>query len=329
MAGGERINTAKKAEVISKQLFEEFHWESSVITNINWACTMSKVHNERSHHPSDCVYYYNEPYKKIRTYVNCDLKSFKSTSIKSGEIDKALKSLIQSIECATKSEEWKENFVHDDESYEVCGLLFIYNHDNAYDNSKFNQELDKIKIEKLNIPVGQKVAVFGPDTINWLNNVRLDIKSLRGSTPPKLPAREFCKYHYPNLVKVKNIQPIRARAATIEMLTGPWIVLEYEAFRKNPPGFIIYYREKGKTEDEFLYLIDYIMHYQMLKSSNDITIRLYKSDPKAISYFTRAKQKYLESFGESDDLRDILNSISIENMNDLQTTFSDIEVGMM
>jgi hypothetical protein len=328
VAGGETINIAKKGEIIAQKIFDEFLWEMSGSTNQKWPCTMPDNHDKRAHHPSDCVYYFDEPYKKVRTYVNVDIKSFANKSISHSEINKALTNLAQSIECANRSEDWRHLYIHENLSYEICGLLFIYNHDGEYDCNKFYKELDKIKIEKLNIPLGQRLVVFGPDAVNWLNNVRYDIRSLRGETPPRIPQRSQCRFHYPSLVRSKNIQQIRARSANIDMLSSSWIIMKYEAFEGQRQGFVVYYRGTGNTEDEFLYLIDHMMHYQMLEPGRDVLVRLYQTDERAASYFLRAKHRYLESFGESDDMKKLLENIVVEGMVDIKTTFSSVEVGM-
>jgi len=328
MSGGETANIAKKAEIISKLMFDEFLWEESGSRNQSWPCCANKVHGGRKTHPTDCVYYYDEPYRKVRTYINVDVKSFASASISKGAIEAALVSLAQAIECANQSQDWRDLYIHDGYSYEVCGMLFIYNHDGEYPAGKFAQEMDKIKIEKLKIPQGQRIVVYGPDEINWLNNVRYDIRALRGGTPARIPARARCKFFYPNLVRSKNVQPIRAKAATIEMLCSPWIIMQHGEIGQRSAGYVIYYRGKGVCEDEFLYLIDYLMHYQMLQAGVSVLIRLYNTDELAASFFLKAKQRYLDSYGQSDDLKELLDGVVVEGMTDIVTKFSSIEVGM-
>ena len=41
-------------------------------TNINWPCENQEKHEVKTH-PSDVVFWYEEPYSQSRTYVNCDL----------------------------------------------------------------------------------------------------------------------------------------------------------------------------------------------------------------------------------------------------------------
>ena len=59
------------------------------------------------------------------------------------------------------------------------------------------------------------------------------------------------------------------------MLTGAWITLAYDAIEERKPGIVVFYARKGETTEEFLYLIDYLMHYQDRASrgrySNQVT----------------------------------------------------------
>jgi len=43
----------------------------------------------------------------------------------------------------------------------------------------------------------------------------------------ELPDQEHCHFYYPHLVRKKNVQLEQAKAATLEMLTSPWIMLSY------------------------------------------------------------------------------------------------------
>lgn len=73
----ETINIAKMAEKLSKGIFGEFLWQRMEHTNLNWPCEDQETHEVKTH-PSDVVFWYDEPYSQSRTYVNCDLKSYAS-----------------------------------------------------------------------------------------------------------------------------------------------------------------------------------------------------------------------------------------------------------
>ncbi len=159
----ETTNIAKMAEKLSKELFAEFLWNRSEPTNLNWPCEEIERHNTKTH-PSDVVFYYDEPYRQARTYVNCDLKSYAKGSITAGSIRSAIESLARALSCAEKSNEFRTKFIHDHVTPEICGLLFVYNHDGEYDK-EFNTLLWQVKNEKLYTPSRSKIVVLGPRDI--------------------------------------------------------------------------------------------------------------------------------------------------------------------
>lgn len=320
----ETINIAKMAEKLSKEMFAEFLWKRMAPTNVNWPCEDQDAHNVKTH-PSDVVFYYDEPYTQARTYINTDLKSYAKGSITVGAIRSAIESLARSLACAEKSEEFRTKFLHEHVSPDICGLLFVYNHDGEYDKD-FSGLLGQVKNEKLDIPTKSKIVVFGPRDIFWLNNVHHEIAYMRGGGGI-LPDREHCKYFYPHLVRRKNVQLEHATAATLEMLTAPWIILSYVNPKKqNRKGFVIFYRKRGESAEEFLYLIDYLMHYQVLVDETDIYLKTLDAHPNASAFFDKAKDQYVEEYEGGPDIRDRLNTIEFAQINDVRTKFSDAEL---
>jgi hypothetical protein len=122
--------------------------------------------------------------------------------------------IARSVSCAEKSAEWQKRFVSDQVNSEICGLLFVYNHDGEYEK-QFKQLLRDSKPKIDDLPKKSKLFVLGPEDIFWLNNVRYEIVQMRGKGI--LPARQHCRFYYPNLVRRNNVQPEHARAATLEM----------------------------------------------------------------------------------------------------------------
>jgi hypothetical protein len=276
-------------------------------------------------HPSDVVFYYDEPYSLSRTYINTDLKSYKRGSITSSAIVAAIQSLALTMECAELSEEWQEKFVHEDKSYRIVGLLFIYNHDGEYD-SGFDEVLAKVNQDKLKIPRSSRIFVLGPRDIRWLDNVRLDLMLLYSKHV--LPHEDHWSFFYPDLVRRKKVQ-VFARAATLEMLTGPWIILSYPPHAEHSAGFVVYFRGPGKHAEEFLYLLDHLMHYQMVKQGIAIEIRTLDADENAPAQFKRAVDEYIENYdGQNSDLATLLRSISFEPMPQIKSQFSTVKIGM-
>jgi hypothetical protein len=117
----ETINISKMSEKLSKGIFLEFLWGRMEHTNLNWPCEDQENHEVKTH-PSDVVFWYDEPYSQSRTYVNCDLKSYAKGSISTASMREAIESLAKTIECAEKSQEFNDKYIHQDVSPNICGL---------------------------------------------------------------------------------------------------------------------------------------------------------------------------------------------------------------
>lgn len=319
----ETTNIAKIAEKVSKELFSEFLWERSGPANANWPCELPEQHSSKTH-PSDVVFFYDEPYSSVRTYVNCDLKSYAKGSIKGNAVKSAVESLARAHACAEISADWREKYIHNHVSAEICSLLFIYNHDGEYDG-QFELLLKSVEHEKLQLPPRSKLFVLGPREIYWLNNIRYEIVQMRGTG--KLPSRENCRYFYPHLVRRKNVQLDNARAATLEMLTSPWVVLGY-TLPDAKKGFAIFYRRHGESVQEFLYLIDYLLHYQVLVDSTELVIKILDPHKNAHAFFAKAVDQYIDELGGGEEIKQRLKAIEFQSINQVQAKFSEIEIGM-
>jgi hypothetical protein len=354
----ETDNIAKIAELLAQKLFGRFIWFDTGGWNQNWKCVRdehvtkkrakrkpeglcasagsitvdSTAHTEEAAqtvkiltHPSDVVFYYDEPYRSIRTYVNTDLKSYKKGSITSTAIASAIESLALTLECAELSEEWREKFVHEEKAYEIVGLLFIYNHDGEFDKD-FDRFLAKVNHEKLKIPKNSRIFVFGPSHIRWLDNIRHDLSGLYSEHV--LPHEDNWNFYYPDLVRKKKIQN-SGRAATLEMLASPYVVLSYPSVDSRPAGYVVYYRGSGNRTEEFLYLLDHLTHYQVVKPSIDIRIRILNADENAPAKFNRAVDEYIEHFdGQNSDLAKLLRAIKFDIMPQVSSQFSQVKIGM-
>lgn len=331
--GGETANIAEMASKLSDELFPIFGWKSVGPTDQNWACV--DANHSRKTHPSDVVFYYDEPYAAVRTYLNCDLKSYKKGSITGTSIKRAVENLAESVACAEKSEAWQKLYLHTGVTPVICGLLFIYNHDGEYD-ADFQSLLTDVSPSKLALPKGSKLVVLGPQDVYWLDNVRIDITQARGTN--HLPPADRCQFFYTDLVRRKLIQ-MRSSAATIEVLTSPWIMLESMSDNGTRTGLDIYYRDRGDTTDEFMYLIDWLLTHQVLHDGVTIRIRTLNSDRAAASFFARAKQTYVENYAlltepkaggqnKAAELEKRLSAITCRAMGHTRSTFSDIEIGM-
>lgn len=81
----ENANIAKMAEKLSNDLFSVFGWCGTGPMNIDWACVDQQRHGAQTH-PTDAVWYYDEPYSNSRTYILADLKSYGKASITPNKI---------------------------------------------------------------------------------------------------------------------------------------------------------------------------------------------------------------------------------------------------
>lgn len=326
----ENVHIGEIAEKLSDEIFGEFLWTKVGPTNIDWPCEDHEHHSVKTH-PADVVFYYDEPYSQIRTYVHCDLKSYAKGSISPAAVNTAVESLSKQVACAEKSDRWHELYSHNNVSAAICGLLFVYNHDGEYD-SNFAKMLNSVKTNELDLPIKSKLVVLGPEDIFWLDNVRYEIQLMRGkSGAMRLPDREHCQYFYPQLVRKANVQVEKARAATLEMLTSPWIILEYRNPGSGRKGVVVFYRRQGATPQEFMYLFDYLRHYQVLNEATDVQVKLLSALPTASVNFQKAVQQYNELMsdgGGENELARLVKAITYVKMTQVVSTFSSIELGM-
>lgn len=325
----ETSKIAQMAMKLSNDLFSEFFWEKVGPEDQNWPCE-DRAHHGVPTHPADVVFYYDEPYSLSRTYIHCDLKSYAKGSIKTETVQGAVVSLAKQIACAEKSTKWRDLYMHANVTPNVCGMLFVYNHDGNYDKN-FSAHLDKVK--DVMLPRGARLFILGPADIFWLDNVRYDIRQLRGSSgSDSLPSARYCKYFYPQLDGKANLQPGKARAATLEMLTSPWIVLEYKYGQSQSlSGMVIYCRRLGATEEEFMYLLDYLRYFQIFKDVTKIEVRTLETSEAAAARFQKAQQRYIECLGDglkNTELAEKIKSVVYKKMTQVVTDFSSIDLGM-
>lgn len=325
----ENTSIGAMAEELASELFHYFYWGKTGEENHDWPCENKEAH-EATTHPCDAVFYYDEPYDQKRTYLHTDLKSYAKGSINKNTVETALTSLARQVSCANISSHWRKKHKHGHVPYKVHGLLFIYNHDEMYDKD-FSQLLNDVDINKLALPSRTKIFVLGPEEINWLQVVKNNIKNMRGSSKGfQLPQHDNCFFNYPQLARKPNLKLESAKAATVEMLVGPWITLEYR--EENRKGLVIFYKRRGTTEEEFIYLLDHLRHYQLLVEKMDIRVYFQSNHhPIAIVNFQKAKQRYLEELEENgieNSLGNLVKNIETGKLEKIITSYSQTELGM-
>jgi hypothetical protein len=234
--------------------------------------------------------------------------------------------LAKSIACAETSEEFRARYLDTGRSADIAGLLFVYNHDGGYD-ANFQELLKDLKPQDLAIPPRSKLVVLGPRSIFWLNNVYYEIVHLRGKG--RLPAKQDCQYFYPHLDRKKNLRVTEITPASLEMLTGPWIMLSYrQSHSPHSRGLLIFYRGDGALQEQFLYLLDYLMHYQVFDGHVSVSVRTLGANELAPSQFQKAIETYLEECQHSDSMKQILSTVEYKGINEVHADFSTIELGM-
>ncbi|MGM2743241.1 hypothetical protein, partial [Bacillus cereus group sp. Bce013] len=81
-------------------------------------------------------------------------------------------------------------------------------------------------------------------------------------------------FYHPQLVRRANLQVRTAKAATLEMLTSPIIILEHRDPKGSAKrGVVVFYSRKSETADEFMYLIDTLRKYELLDDNTSVTIK--------------------------------------------------------
>lgn len=327
----ETTNIAQIAEKISQNIFREFMWEQVGPMDFNWPCEKKETHNLATH-PTDAVFFYEDPYARARRYFQCDLKSYSKSSISKSAVSGAALSLAKQVACADVSDVWQDKYLVKGKTSEISGLLFVYNHDKEFDRD-FKNLFSSISLKETGISKKSKIYILGPDEINWLDRVSNTIKIMRGEE--KIPKREHCSFHHPDLVRKANIQQNAARAATIEMLTGPYIAMKYafpvgEARYKEQEGIVIFLR-RISTVSSMKYLVDYLRNIQVIKDpSLSITFRVNEDAGAATQKLQSAIAEYLSSENANNDssLASRLKSITVDRVVEITTAFSELQIGM-
>lgn len=318
------------AEDLSNKVFAEFLWQRTGPMNENWPCEQLETHNTKSH-PTDVVFFYDEPYSTIRRYIQCDLKSYSANSIKRTAVKEAMLSLADQVSCAGASEVWQKRYTHPSSTFDISGLLFVYNHDKEFHKS-FDSLISDVRPEDIRLPRKSRLYVLGPEEINWLQRVARELQQMRGDEDEakRLPPRERCAFFYPQLVRNTVVRSERARAATMEMLKSPWIILEHFDDDEARQGFVIFHRRKTTVEG-LMYLIDYLRRHELIVNKIRFDVKVQPDDSEASANLQKAIQEYVSSIpGENHDtdFAKRLSKIKVSHVPEILTSYSTTEVGM-
>lgn len=323
----ETSNIAQMAEKVSKDIFSEFFWEKVGSIDTNWDCCQQEKHNKTTH-PTDIVFRYEDPYEQKYININFDLKSYAKGSINATTIRTALESLAMASECTQISEEWQNIYQSKTMNTDIVSSLFVYNHDNSFDKD-FDKFLVDATKRDLKLASGNKIFVFSPQKIQYLITIVNDIKVLRGDEI--LPNKKHYTFYYPTLDKKPTRNPWNSSAA-IETLFNAWQIIKFKINPNNEEsndfGIIVYYSKKGECQEEFQYLIDYLFHYQLISQSSKIMIRVANAEKYAATNFENAVNEYKNKFAPDDQTVKKLENIEFESIANIVKTFSEIEIGM-
>lgn len=323
-------NISEIATKLSNDIFRHFFWQKNHKHDDNFTCCSSshlkdKSQKKKDTHPGDVVFHYVDPYLGRRIYLHTDLKSYKVDSISSSALRAALKSLAMTVECARESAEWRTKYLIDDtEFHEIRGMLFVHNHDYKYSKS-FYEQLRKVDLQ--NIPMESNIVLhyLGPQDIHRLYDISTDLIRLKGED--ELP-KDYT-FYYPDMKMLKRQGDVWGQPATIETLSGPFVVIKHGSAANCQKGYLIYYNRPGNEVEEFEYLLDFLSHYQMLEHDEVIRVRVTNLDAhddlKAI--FNKAKTKYAKAWGFAPERMSILEKITIDRIASVASTYNPGDIG--
>jgi hypothetical protein len=259
--------------------------------------------------------------------MNTDLKSYASQSIQKAAVSGALHRLCKAASCANVSGAWQTLYVTGDQKWKAEGLLFLYNHDNSpAADPQFAACMADVDTAKVPLIKPARVAVLGPGQVLWLANVARDIVYLRGTGRLSANPTDL-SFWYPDLVQFRRRTGVSS-SATIEMLTGPWIIAQRRSASAESAEYWMWYRGRGDTRQEFMYLLDYLFKYQILNTSDvtKVVVRIWQHSPECLSNFSHAKSDYSQQLLHLAE--DRLASVSCETMDQLLLIFDTVEIGM-
>lgn len=333
----ETENISHIASKVANDIFRVFHWDAHPQRNANFECVfdhhITEKEKKKITHPADVVFHYLDPYLHQRVYLHTDLKSYKKTSIKQTKIREALKSLAMTVECARASPDWTKKFsAVENEPHDIRGLLFVVNHDGKA-QGEFSHYLRGIAKANLPIAKNQLLHILGPVEINRLYAIATDIRLLKEEK--KLSERY--RFFYPDLTLWKRGTADDQRvAATIETLLSPYFIITHDSIKDEKSGSlifqagsIVFYAREGKTVEEFVYLLDSLLRYQLVNSGSQIRIRM--SSPERVAEyqnnFLKAKARYCKEWGFDENRQAEIEAITIDAIQTAHHNYSPDEIG--
>lgn len=320
----ETVNTSVIADLVFNELFSVLGWKVHGPKNTSWDCTKRHKYNPPLHgkHSTDAVFYYDDPYLASRIFVNLDFKSYAKSSLETIDITANAQRLANTVECANRSLDFQSKFHTPDESGQTVGMLFIHNHDNDYDASKFRSVMRRLPPDSIDIQRGRRLAIVGPDAIDYIASVVNDIQVTRS----KLPTHKS-SFYYPHLVQRKAVNDV---AVSIESLLGPWQIVRYDGVLEGRPDtqYHMYIRSSGATSIEFEYLIDFMFTYQLLDRMSKVVLKLTNASQDASIKLDNAKTMCVGRYNGLAELHARLTQVSFQRVHKITMKYSEYDIGM-
>ncbi|HCT7152917.1 TPA: hypothetical protein OUI84_004525 [Klebsiella pneumoniae] len=323
----ETKHISEMAERVANNLFSIFKWKRKVASDFSWDCVSPDEHGGKKDHPSDCVFYYRDPYDNEVKYINTDLKSYAKGSITKEQINKAINSLSYATNCAPYNDNWKKLFKPEG-NWSVIGMLFVYNHCGGY-NGDFNEIVKGIESDDNHLDNGKMIYIFSPDRIKILNSIANDISVMMGKD--ELPNKSHFSFFHPNEILTKNhFSHDYSEPATINVLSSPWIIIKHADCENEKAGYLVYYTKDGSEDDEFDYFIDALSYYQIINNTSNVRIKLTIKNEFAASNLLNSISKYYQSLGRTEsESRQIASTMVKGTIDMVVPQFSAIEIGVL
>lgn len=89
---------------------------------------------------------------------------------------------------------------------------------------------------------------------------------------------------------------------------------------------MVFVKNRGDTVDEFLYLIEYLMHYQVITDGTEVTIRLLDPHANSSANFAKAKDQYITDYQGGEEIKQVLNGIDMGKLEHVRTSFCELEL---
>lgn len=320
----ETVNIAEISNRLSADIFKTFKWRLHPLHDTNFDCQNEKHvgtdEKPKKTHPCDAVFHYQDPYSGKTIFLHTDLKCYKKKTLKEGKLREALRSMCLAVECAQESEDWRTKFsVDTSEQHEIRGLLFVHCHD-AQNPGLFAQAFAGINTGALPIAAGTTICFLAPPDILRLLSIAQDIKVLLGEKR----ISEKHTFFYPDLITVRRQGDRWSQPATIESMTGPFMILESQQSENISGKKVIYYNRPGSSALEFEYFLDSLSRYQLLESDEEIMIRIASSraDENFKNNFEQAKNRYAKAWGFEPSRSAILEKIELTQIPTFASTYT-------